>query len=58
MDASVFVQLEFWNRTVQHVWSIDGTAPGPGPTVVPEVVALDGRMEPSAGVEYMPIVGR
>ena len=24
------LQLEFWNRKVQHVWSTDGTAPGPG----------------------------
>ncbi len=35
-DPGDILQLEFWNRTVQHVWSIDGTAPGPGPAVVPE----------------------
>ena len=32
---------------------LDGTAPGPGPTVVPEVVTPDGRLEPSQGVQYM-----
>ena len=52
-DTGDIVQLEFWNRTVQHVWSFDGTAPGPGPTVVPEVVTPDGRLEPSQGVQYM-----
>jgi hypothetical protein len=52
-DAGDVLQLEFWNRTVQHVWSTDGTAPGPGPTVVPTVVAPDGRLEPGAGVQYM-----
>jgi hypothetical protein len=52
-DTGEVLQLEFWNRTVQHVWSTDGTAPGPGPTVVPNVVAPDGRLEPAAGVEYM-----
>ena len=52
-DTGDIVQLEFWNRKVQHVWSFDGTAPGPGPTVVPEVVAPDGRLEPSQGVQYM-----
>ena len=52
-DGSDVLQLEFWNRTLQHVWSTDGTAPGPGTTVVPQVTAPDGRLEPSAGVEYM-----
>jgi hypothetical protein len=52
-DAGDVLQLEFWNRTVQHVWSTDGTAPGPGPTVVPTVVAPDGRLEPGAGVQYV-----
>jgi hypothetical protein len=52
-DGSDVLQLEFWNRTLQHIWSTDGTAPGPGITVVPQVTAPDGRLEPSAGVEYM-----
>jgi len=52
-DVGDIAQLEFWNRTVQHVWSFDGTAPGPGPTVVPDVVTPGGRLEPGAGVEYM-----
>ena len=47
------LQLEFWNRSVQHVWSTDGTAPGPGPTLIPELVSPDGRLEPASGVEYM-----
>jgi hypothetical protein len=52
-DTGDILQLEFWNRTVQHVWSVDGTAPGPGPTVVPDVVTPGGRLEPSKGVQYM-----
>ena len=24
--------MEFWNRSLQYVWSLDGTAPGPGTT--------------------------
>jgi hypothetical protein len=49
------LQLEFWNRKVQHVWSTDGTAPGPGPrtTLIPDLVSPDGRLEPASGVEYM-----
>ena len=22
--------MEFWNRSLTYVWSLDGTAPGPG----------------------------
>jgi hypothetical protein len=51
-DPGDVLQLEFWNRTVKHVWSTDGTAPGPGPTVVPDVLA-DGRLEQSEGVRYV-----
>jgi hypothetical protein len=29
--------LEFWNRSVKNVWSLDGTAPGPGPTLTPDL---------------------
>src|SRR4051794_11775236 len=52
-DPFDVLQLEFWNRKLQHVWSTDGTAPGPGPTVVPRLTAPDGGLEPGAGVEYM-----
>jgi hypothetical protein len=36
--------LEFWNRSLGGVWSMDGTAPGPGPTSTPDVVARDGEL--------------
>jgi len=52
-DASDVLQLEFWNRRLEHVWTIDDTAPGPGPTVVPQVIAPDGRLEPAADVDYL-----
>jgi hypothetical protein len=52
-DAGDLLQLEFWNRSLQHVWSTDGTAPVPGPTLVPRLVSTDGRLEPAAGAEYV-----
>jgi hypothetical protein len=52
-DPSDVLQLEFWNRSLQHIWSTDGTAPGPGPTVVPRLISTDGRLEPGTGVEYV-----
>lgn len=43
---------EFWNRSLKYVWSIDGTAPGPGPVLTPDLVATDGRLTPDPGVRY------
>ena len=44
---------EFWNRSLKHVWSLDGTAPGPGPVLTPDLVATDGRLAPDPGVRYV-----
>jgi hypothetical protein len=52
-DPNGVLQLEFWNRTLHHVWSTDGTAPGPGPNVTTEVVSRDGRLRPGGKLKYM-----
>ena len=44
---------EFWNRSLKHVWSLDGTAPGPGPVLTPDLVATDGRLAPDPGARYV-----
>jgi hypothetical protein len=36
-DALGLNLMEFWNRDVKHVWSLDGSAPGPGPTLTPDL---------------------
>jgi hypothetical protein len=36
--------LEFWNRSLKEVWSVDGTAQGPGPTLTPDVRKSDGAL--------------
>lgn len=38
--------LEFWNRSVKGVWSLDGSAPGPGATVTPDLQSPDGTLTP------------
>jgi hypothetical protein len=43
-DPNGLLLTEFWNRSVKHVYSLDGSAPGPGPTGTPDVVAPDGRL--------------
>jgi hypothetical protein len=44
---------EFWNRSLKHVWSLDGTAPGPGPVLTPDLVATDGRLAPDPSARYV-----
>jgi hypothetical protein len=44
--------LEFWNRSVQRIWSIDGSAPGPGPTATPNVESRDGRLSGDPGYRW------
>jgi hypothetical protein len=36
--------LEFWNRSIKRVWSLDGTAPGPGPILTPDLGKTDGTL--------------
>lgn len=45
--------IEFWNRSLEHVWSLDGTAPGPGRVLTPDLAAGDGRLFPDPGVRYV-----
>ena len=43
-DPNPMNLLEFWNRSLEKVWSLDGTAPGPGTTVTPNVDNPDGTL--------------
>jgi hypothetical protein len=45
--------LEFWNRSVKHVWSLDGTAPGPGPTLTPDLRDRYGTLSHDPGLRYV-----
>jgi hypothetical protein len=52
-DFNGLWQMEFWNRSLKHVWSTDGSAPGPGPTLTPDLVnARTGAITP-VDVEYV-----
>ena len=51
-DPNSINLLEFWNRSVKAVWSLDGTAPGPGPTVTPDLKKIDGTLYPDPGYAY------
>lgn len=43
-DPNGIWSMEFWNRSLRQVWSLDGTAPGPGPVLTPNLAAADGRL--------------
>ena len=51
-DPNGVWSMEFWNRNVKRVWSLDGTAPGPGPVLTPDLVSTDGRLADDAGYPY------
>jgi hypothetical protein len=44
--------LEFWNRSVRKVWSVAEPAPGPGPTLTPDVVDRFGRLSADPGYRW------
>ena len=52
-DANAVFLTEFWNRSIVHVWSNDGSAPGPGPTLTPDIVKPNGTLFPQPKEEYM-----
>jgi hypothetical protein len=43
---------EFFNPSVTKVWSLDGSAPGPGAILTPDLAAIDGTLTPSPGTDY------
>jgi hypothetical protein len=51
-DATGVWLTEFFNPSIEKVWSIDGTAPGPGAILTPDLAAADGTLTPSPGTEY------
>jgi Dolichyl-phosphate-mannose-protein mannosyltransferase len=44
---------EFWNSSIDHVWTLDGTAPGPGPTLTPDLARPDGTLRFDPGTDYV-----
>ena len=44
---------EFWNRSIEKVWSVDGTGPGPGDTLTPDLQDVDGTLYPDPETDYV-----
>jgi hypothetical protein len=45
--------LEFWNRSISAVWSLDGSAQGPGPVLTPDARPADGVLSQDPGYPYV-----
>jgi len=45
--------LEFWNRSLKQVWSLDGTAQGPGPVLTPNLHETNGTLDPNPHYPYV-----
>jgi hypothetical protein len=52
-DALGVNLLEFWNRSVKNIWSLDGSAPGPGPTLTPDLSDRYGTLSHDPGLPYV-----
>ena len=53
-NANGIYLLEFWNRAIEKVWSVDGTAPADaGPIVTPDLANVDGTLFPDPKVPYV-----
>jgi hypothetical protein len=52
VDPNGIHLLEFWNRSIENVWTLDGTAPGPGPTLSPDLARADGTLRPKPPTPY------
>jgi hypothetical protein len=51
-DPNNIYLLEFFNRSIEKVWSTDGSAPGPGAILTPDLASPDGTLTPSPDTEY------
>jgi hypothetical protein len=51
--SNAFWSLEFWNQSIKDVWSVDATAPGPGPVVTPNFRDTSGAVEPQLPLRWV-----
>jgi hypothetical protein len=54
LGSNIGLQLtEFWNSSIKNVWTLDGTAPGPGPTLTPDLARPDGTLRDDPGLPFV-----
>ena len=53
VDPNGVLLTEFWNRSLKHVDSLDGSCCGPGPFYAPNILGLDGLLSGMGDVPYV-----
>lgn len=43
-NSNEFWSIEFWNQSIQDVWTVDGSSPGLGQTWTPNFAGVDGEV--------------
>jgi hypothetical protein len=51
--SDAFWSLEFWNQSIGYVWSVDASAPGPGPVRTPNYLDTTGAIDPQVPIKWM-----
>jgi len=51
--SNEFWSIEFWNQSLQYVWSVDATAPKPGPSTTPNYLDTTGAVDPQIPVDWI-----
>jgi hypothetical protein len=51
--SNAFWSLEFWNQSIGDVWSVDASAPGPGPSTTPNFLDLTGAVDPQLPLDWI-----
>jgi hypothetical protein len=51
--SNAFWSLEFWNQSIGDVWSVDSSAPRPGPTTTPNYLDLTGAVDPQLPIDWI-----
>ena len=51
--SNAFWSVEFWNQSISDVWSVDASAPGPGPTTTPNYRDLTGAVDPQLPIDWI-----
>jgi hypothetical protein len=51
--SNEFWSLEFWNQSLQWIWSVDASAPGPGRTITPNYLDTTGAVDPQIPVNWV-----
>jgi hypothetical protein len=51
--TSAFYSLQFWNQSIDDVWSVDASAGGPGPGITPDYLDTTGVVSPQLPLHWI-----